>query len=149
MIPNFCLDSQPSGIPLILHGLPFSFQHIKAPYIVFHYFYFFLIHALPFSNFLILFFYYLLFLFFLSLSFFSSPSSFFYFYFYFYFFIFCKYGYNCPLAPTFLDVLGFEAYIELLGRLMETDIQWVVEWWHISSMVHNCCKDHCVTLVGL
>ena len=39
--------------------------------------------------------------------------------------------------------------MELMGRLKETDIQWVVEWWHISSMVHSCCKDHCVTLVGL
>ena len=24
-----------------------------------------------------------------------------------------------------------------------------MEWWHISSMVHSCCKDCCVTLVGL
>ena len=47
------------------------------------------------------------------------------------------------------DVLGFEAYVELMGRLKETDIQWVVEWWHILSMVHSCFKDHCVTLVGL
>ena len=47
------------------------------------------------------------------------------------------------------DVLGFEAYMELIGCLKETNIQWVVEWWHISSMVHSCCKDHYVTLVGL
>ena len=47
------------------------------------------------------------------------------------------------------DVLGFEAYMELIGCLKETNIQWVVEWWHISSMVHSCCKDHCMTLVGL
>ena len=47
------------------------------------------------------------------------------------------------------DAWGFEAYIELMGRLKETDIQWVVEWWHISIMVHSCYKDHCVTLVGL
>ena len=39
--------------------------------------------------------------------------------------------------------------MELLGSLKEIDVQWVVEWWHISSMVHNCCKDHCVTLVSL
>ena len=38
--------------------------------------------------------------------------------------------------------------MELMSRLKETDIQWVMEWWHISSMVHSCCKDHCVTLVG-
>ena len=36
-----------------------------------------------------------------------------------------------------------------MGHLRETDIQWVVEWWHISSMVHNYCKDYYVTLVGL
>ena len=39
--------------------------------------------------------------------------------------------------------------MECMGYLKETDIQWVVEWWHISSMVHSCCKDYCVTLVGL
>ena len=44
--------------------------------------------------------------------------------------------------------MSFEAYIELMGYLKETSIQWVVEWWHISSMVYSCCKD-CVTLVGL
>ena len=73
MIPNFCLGSQPSEIPLILHGLPFGFQPIEARYIFFHNFYFFLTHTLPFFNF----FNYLLFLFFLSLSFFSSPLFFF------------------------------------------------------------------------
>ena len=36
-----------------------------------------------------------------------------------------------------------------MGCLKETDIQWVVEWWHILSMVQSCFKDHCVTLVGL
>ena len=40
-IPNFCLSSQPSGIPLILHGLPFGFQPIEALYIVFHYYFHF------------------------------------------------------------------------------------------------------------
>ena len=39
--------------------------------------------------------------------------------------------------------------MELMGHIKETDIQWVVEWWHISSMVHSCCKDCCVLLVGL
>ena len=47
------------------------------------------------------------------------------------------------------DVLGFEAHVELMGHLKEVDIQWIVQWWHISSMVQSCCKDHCVTLVGL
>ena len=45
------------------------------------------------------------------------------------------------------DVLGFEANMELMGRLKGTDIQWVMEWWHISSMVHSWYKDHCMTLV--
>ena len=39
--------------------------------------------------------------------------------------------------------------MELMGHLKETNIQWVIEWWHISSMVHSCYKDCCVTLVGL
>ena len=40
-IPNFCLNSQPSGIPLILHGLSFGFQPIEALYIVFRYYFHF------------------------------------------------------------------------------------------------------------
>ena len=39
--------------------------------------------------------------------------------------------------------------MELMGHLKETNIQWVIEWWHISSMVHSCYKDYYVTLVGL
>ena len=39
--------------------------------------------------------------------------------------------------------------MELMGHLKETNIQWVVDWWHISSMAHSCYKDHCMTLVGL
>ena len=39
--------------------------------------------------------------------------------------------------------------MELMGHLKEINIQWVVEWWHILSMVHSCYKDCCVTLVGL
>ena len=39
--------------------------------------------------------------------------------------------------------------MELMGHIKETGIQWVVEWWHISSMVYRCCKDYCVPLVGL
>ena len=30
IIPNVCLSSQPSGIPLILHGLPFGFQPMTS-----------------------------------------------------------------------------------------------------------------------
>ena len=44
IIPNFCLGSQPSEIPLTLQ--PFNFQLIEAPYIVFHYHLFFSTHAL-------------------------------------------------------------------------------------------------------
>ena len=43
--------------------------------------------------------------------------------------------------------MSFEAYMKLMGHNKETDIQWVVEWWHISSMVHSCCKDYCMSLV--
>ena len=39
--------------------------------------------------------------------------------------------------------------MELIGHLKKTNIQWVMEWWHISSMAHSCYKDCCVTLVGL
>ena len=45
--------------------------------------------------------------------------------------------------------MSFEAYMKLMGHNKETDSQWVVEWWHISSMVHSCCKDYCVSLVRL
>ena len=95
MIPNFCLGSQPSRIPLILHGLPYGFQPIEAPYIVFHLFFFFY-SCSP------LFF----FLFFLFFSFvFSLLSS-----------SFFRYGYKrdfscfilllCPSVPTILGILG-------------------------------------------
>ena len=33
--------------------------------------------------------------------------------------------------------MSFEAYIKLMGHIKETNIQWVMEWWHISSMVHQ------------
>ena len=102
MILNFCLGSQPRGIPLILHRLPFCFQPIKVPYIVFHIFFFFsLTFSTPFFHFY--------FLFFLSLSFLSFlPPLFPH--------LFCRYSYKrgfgcfililCPLAPTFLGILG-------------------------------------------
>ena len=51
IIPNFFLSSQPSGISLILHGLPFGFQPIEALYIVFHHFFFFLFFSLMLSTF--------------------------------------------------------------------------------------------------
>ena len=36
-----------------------------------------------------------------------------------------------------------------MKRIDVTDIQWVVEWWRISSMVHCSFMDNCVPLVGL
>ena len=147
IIPNFFLGSQPSGIPLILHALPFCFQPIEAPYIVFYYYFF--THDLS------------LFLFCFSLFFFFVLSLL--------FFLFFKYGYkrgfSCfnllPYPPStcllrhFRDCwlhqndMSFKVYIELMGYIKETDIQWVVEWWHIARLVHSCCKHYCVPLVGL
>ena len=45
--------------------------------------------------------------------------------------------------------MSFEVYMELMGHIKETDIQWVVEWWHITRMVHGCCKNYYVPLVKL
>ena len=53
IIPNFCLGSQPSGIPLIFHGLPFSFQPIEAPYIIFHYYYYYYFSLMLLTDFLL------------------------------------------------------------------------------------------------
>ena len=39
--------------------------------------------------------------------------------------------------------------MEFMGRLKETDIQRVMEWWHISRMVHSYCNDRCVPLAEL
>ena len=136
MIPNFCLSFKPSRIPLILHGLPCGFQPIEGPYIVFHLCLFIIIiFSLMLSTFF--------FLFLSFLPFFSSSLL-----------LFCQIWLqerlqllHSPIVPlsTYLprhlrdcrlrDILGFEAYMELMGRLEETDIQWVVEWWHILSMV--------------
>ena len=67
-----------------------------------------------------------------------------------------KRGFSCfilllsPSVPTYLprhlrdhrfrDVLGFEAYVELMSHLKETDIQQIMEWCHISSVVQSCCR---------
>ena len=57
IISDFCLGSQPSGIPLILHGLPLDFQAIEAPSIIFHYYlYFSLMLGFFFFNFFLIFF---------------------------------------------------------------------------------------------
>ena len=36
-----------------------------------------------------------------------------------------------------------------MEHINAADIQWVVEWWRISSMAHRSLKDNCVPLVGL
>ena len=62
---------------------------------------------------------------------------------------------NTYLSKNFRDHrlhqndMSFEAYMEFMGHIKEIDIQWAVEWWHIARMVHSCCKDYCVPLVGL
>ena len=83
-------------------------------------------------------------------------------------FFFSRYGYKrgfgcfniLPYPPStylpkhfrdcwlYQNDISFKAYMELMGHIKETNIQWVVEWWHISSMVHHCCKDYFVPLVG-
>ena len=148
LIPNFFLGSQPSGIPLILHGLPFSFQPIEAPYIVFYYYYFFHLCSL---------FLFCIFLFFLFCAF---P-----FFFLLFFQIWLQERlqlFQPPTVPpnTYLlwhfrdrwlhhNDMSFKAYAELMGHIKGTNIQWVMEWWHIARMVHSFCKDYCVPLVGL
>ena len=45
--------------------------------------------------------------------------------------------------------MSFEEFTELMEHIDATDIQWVVEWWHISIMVQRSFKDNHVPLVGL
>ena len=45
--------------------------------------------------------------------------------------------------------MSFDEFIEFMERIKVIDIQWVVEWWRISSMVHRNLKDNCAPLVGL
>ena len=45
--------------------------------------------------------------------------------------------------------MSFKEFIEFMKRIDATDIQWVVEWWRISSMAHRSLKENCVPLVGL
>ena len=45
--------------------------------------------------------------------------------------------------------MSFYEFTEFMKRNDVTDIQWVVEWWRISSMVNYSFKDNCVPLVGL
>ena len=109
IIPSFCLCSQPSRIPLILHGLPWGFQPIEAPYITFHlclFIYFFHLCS-PLFFFLPLF----------------SP-----------FFFPYRFGYKkgfccfilllCPSIPTFLGTLGIAGF-EMSWVLKPTWSLWV------------------------
>lgn len=45
--------------------------------------------------------------------------------------------------------MSFEEFTKLIERIDATNIQWVVEWWRISRMVHCSLKDNYVPLVGL
>ena len=45
--------------------------------------------------------------------------------------------------------MSFYEFTKFMKRNDVTDIQWVVEWWRISSMVNYSFKDNCVPLVGL
>ena len=45
--------------------------------------------------------------------------------------------------------MSFKEFIEFMKRIDATNIQWVVEWWRISSMAHRSLKENCVPLVGL
>ena len=45
--------------------------------------------------------------------------------------------------------MSFDEFSEFMKCIDVTNIQWVVEWWHISSMVNCNFKDSCVPLVGL
>ena len=45
--------------------------------------------------------------------------------------------------------MSFDEFSEFMKCIDVTNIQWVVEWWHISSIVNYNFKDSCVPLVGL
>ena len=113
MIPNFCLGSHPSRIPLILHGLYFCFQLIKAPYIVFHIFSFF---SLTFSTPFFIFF--------------SFLPLLFLFFFFFFLQIWNKRGFSCFIlllclsAATFLGILGTTGF-KMSWALKHTWSLWV------------------------
>ena len=40
-------------------------------------------------------------------------------------------------------------FIEILKHLTTFDVQWVMEWWHIISMVNRVFEDNCAPLFGL
>ena len=45
--------------------------------------------------------------------------------------------------------MSFEEFIEFMEHIDAIDIQWVVEWWCISSMAYRSLKDNYVPLVRL
>ena len=49
------------------------------------------------------------------------------------------------VAPKHAE-MSFEEFTELMERINAIDIQWVVEWWRISSMAHHSLKDFAITL---
>ena len=45
--------------------------------------------------------------------------------------------------------MSFDEFTEFMKHIDVTDIQWVVEWWHILGMANRVFKDNYVSLVGL
>ena len=45
--------------------------------------------------------------------------------------------------------MNFDDFTEFMKHINVSDIQWVVEWWHLSGMVNQIFKDNCVLSVGL
>ena len=45
--------------------------------------------------------------------------------------------------------MDLDEFTEFMKHIKVLDIQWVVDWWRISSMVNHSFKDNCVPLVGL
>ena len=47
------------------------------------------------------------------------------------------------------DEMSFEEFTKFMKHIDVIDIQWVVQWWHISGMVNRVFKDNYVPLVGI
>ena len=56
-----------------------------------------------------------------------------------------KHYHNCRLKCAEMSLNEFTEFMECIRV---ANVQWVVEWWRISSMVHHSLKDNCVPLVG-
>ena len=45
--------------------------------------------------------------------------------------------------------MDLDEFTKFMKHIEISNIQWVVDWWHISSIVNHSFKDNCVPLVGL